>query len=717
MNKKNVGLLWLFALFIGATYHTPIASAVSVAYRNAVIYGSGASSCDGALGASCSGKNLTYWKSDGHLYAHHADNTETIADSPAIGTGGGTVTGVLTSGGISGGPVTSTGTISLDSAWFPVNVRGYGATGNGTTDDTAAIQAAINAAPAGSTLRIPDGTYKLSGSGSELLLINKPINIECAGWNTILSVSSSVPNTTDVIHITSSTGGNNGMTIRNCSILSVNGSSKAITAATNATPISITSTAHGFSTGNTIKVSGVLGNTNANGTWVITVVDANTFTLNGSKGNAAYTSGGTAAFVPGRHGINLDVTSGNVIQNIQFLHNTIGPFGGRALVTTNTAPVQNGVFLLRAEDNILRNGVNLSNAGDSLLFKGNTVTGGFNAFDVALVQGPGNPVGGGAHLLVIEDNNVTSQGCFVRVTAGSTIRIINNNVEPGATGSAGIDTSNCANGAAIDFDGTSAAPIYTGIIRGNYLANWTNNSTSGNIVRVNWAVGTVIEQNDAERAAAGPFSYVITSNAVNTNISIPSTEDSSITGTTVSDAGTRTWLHFFNPDGSEEFGSTTSVSYRMRIRGGTTQSGDIFDVQKTGGTHLIEIPSTGDVLLGGVADAGFPVQLGSTLMGGRIEIKAGLVAGRTTVADAAYTALQTDWIIAYTSLTAGRIVTLPTSVRAGTIFVIKNETSGAFAITATPTSGTCDGAASCATAASARASLRLYFDGTNYETF
>ena len=69
---------------------------------------------------------------------------------------------------------------------------------------------------------------------------------------------------------------------------------KIITGATNATPIAITCTAHGYSTGDTLVINGVGGNTNANGTWEITSTGANTFTLDGSAGNAAYTSGGSA---------------------------------------------------------------------------------------------------------------------------------------------------------------------------------------------------------------------------------------------------------------------------------------------------------------------------------------------------------------------------------------------------------------------------------------
>jgi hypothetical protein len=68
----------------------------------------------------------------------------------------------------------------------------------------------------------------------------------------------------------------------------------SITGATNASPISITASNHGLFTGQSVSISGVLGNTAANGQWVITVTGTNTFTLNGSTGNGAYTSGGVA---------------------------------------------------------------------------------------------------------------------------------------------------------------------------------------------------------------------------------------------------------------------------------------------------------------------------------------------------------------------------------------------------------------------------------------
>lgn len=70
----------------------------------------------------------------------------------------------------------------------------------------------------------------------------------------------------------------------------------SITAATNATPIVITtSVAHGLNSDYEVTIAGVLVNTAANGTFIVTVVDATHFSLNGSVGNGVYTSGGTVS--------------------------------------------------------------------------------------------------------------------------------------------------------------------------------------------------------------------------------------------------------------------------------------------------------------------------------------------------------------------------------------------------------------------------------------
>lgn len=70
-----------------------------------------------------------------------------------------------------------------------------------------------------------------------------------------------------------------------------------VTGATNAGPIVISTVeTHGLATGNKVFIAGVGGNKAANGWWTITVLSATTFSLNGSTGSGAYTSGGGVYF-------------------------------------------------------------------------------------------------------------------------------------------------------------------------------------------------------------------------------------------------------------------------------------------------------------------------------------------------------------------------------------------------------------------------------------
>lgn len=101
---------------------------------------------------------------------------------------------------------------------------------------------------------------------------------------------------------------------------------KAITGATNATPIVITATAHGFSNGDLVLIGKVGGNLAANGVFAVAGQTTNTFNLTdpitgGSVvGSAAYTSGGYAVCLgPSTSGDNLDDFSGAVVGTAQTL--------------------------------------------------------------------------------------------------------------------------------------------------------------------------------------------------------------------------------------------------------------------------------------------------------------------------------------------------------------------------------------------------------------
>lgn len=101
---------------------------------------------------------------------------------------------------------------------------------------------------------------------------------------------------------------------------------KAITGATNATPIVITATAHGFTNGDFVYINGVGGNLAANGYWKIANQATNTFELTdpitGANvvGSAAYVSGGYAVnYGPSASGDNLDDYDGAVVGTAQTL--------------------------------------------------------------------------------------------------------------------------------------------------------------------------------------------------------------------------------------------------------------------------------------------------------------------------------------------------------------------------------------------------------------
>lgn len=93
---------------------------------------------------------------------------------------------------------------------------------------------------------------------------------------------------------------------------------KAITGATNATPIVITANGHGLSNGDLVSQHGVGGNANANGHFRVANVTANTYELThpvtgaNIAGSGAYTSGGLALGLMAIEFIS-DIASGAIV--------------------------------------------------------------------------------------------------------------------------------------------------------------------------------------------------------------------------------------------------------------------------------------------------------------------------------------------------------------------------------------------------------------------
>lgn len=75
---------------------------------------------------------------------------------------------------------------------------------------------------------------------------------------------------------------------------------RSISAVISGSPTTIqTSSPHGYATGNRVSVTGVATPTGVNGSWVITVVDASTFTLDGSTSGGAWSGAGQVQRIQG----------------------------------------------------------------------------------------------------------------------------------------------------------------------------------------------------------------------------------------------------------------------------------------------------------------------------------------------------------------------------------------------------------------------------------
>jgi len=115
---------------------------------------------------------------------------------------------------------------------------------------------------------------------------------------------------------------------------------RAVTGATNATPIVITSAAHGYANGDIVTIKGVGGNTAANGEYKVASVATNTFALTNVTtganiaGNGAYTSGGII-MATGVAGPFSELTEGESVV-------VTGSASNNSTFTLNGVPSNNG---------------------------------------------------------------------------------------------------------------------------------------------------------------------------------------------------------------------------------------------------------------------------------------------------------------------------------------------------------------------------------------
>jgi hypothetical protein len=214
----------------------------------------------------------------------------------------------------------------------PVEPR-FGAAGDDSTDDTAEIQAAIDwlEVQGGGTLVINHGHRITSSLAFSTGKVNVYSPNSYQGYLTCIGAFTPIHytiegvrengapviqnlgflrgdsnNTSTAIRLESTvlvgdadgevSGANKGALVQGVRIESAYGSEKVITGATQADPVVITSVAHGYTTGDEVRIADVEGMTELNDReYEITVLSADTFSLNNEDGGSygAYTGGGT----------------------------------------------------------------------------------------------------------------------------------------------------------------------------------------------------------------------------------------------------------------------------------------------------------------------------------------------------------------------------------------------------------------------------------------
>ncbi len=101
-----------------------------------------------------------------------------------------------------------------------------------------------------------------------------------------------------------------------------------VTGASDAVPCVITTSApHGMTSGATVKIEGVRGNTGVNGSWIAVVLSPTMFSLTGSAGSGTYTGGGEwSSGVASLTVTNVATSSDTRAVRRQILRNTDGQF-------------------------------------------------------------------------------------------------------------------------------------------------------------------------------------------------------------------------------------------------------------------------------------------------------------------------------------------------------------------------------------------------------
>lgn len=333
----------------------------------------------------------------------------------------------------------------------PVNVLDFGAAGDGLTDDTAAIQAAIAEGEAtGNAVYLPANSYLVTDS----LEITGPVTFYGDGWQSELLVASAFSAASDVIWINPAAYTEN-IILRDFSIAPQSGT-------------------------------------------------------------------------PARYGIGVDIQTYGV-SYCEFSGIRIAELGSYCFATIPAGtPLQDGFFTSVIDRCVFVGGIKLDKAGDSLRITNNTITGPRIGVYVDLQHGAFD---GGPHGLLIDGNNITSNGGALYVLNCAMGVFSNNNVEMPTP-------SGVTNNAMIDLEGINT---FTLSVNGMALINnFLGSAIAGyDTIRVNYGRNVLIFGNYVSHPA-GSYSYKITANAVGTRILQNDDALDEAYTSIVSDAGSQT---------------------------------------------------------------------------------------------------------------------------------------------------------------------------------
>lgn len=245
---------------IGATFAT---GSLNVVNSSASVYGPFA---PGTYHVSNPSTNATY------------SNVSSLTIAASVTTPAAFIADVAGSGATS-----APGTITTPiTALIGVTVTNLAALIGATAESNTALVARCRAKLASVSPNGPKGAYLYFATTASQLLALQPVPVSLIGGPITRALV--VPNTAN--GIVQLYVANAGGTVHGVSQL-------GITNATNANPIVITSAAaHGLNNGDQVTITGVTGNTGANGTFTIGAAAGSSLTLTGSVGNGAYVSGG-----------------------------------------------------------------------------------------------------------------------------------------------------------------------------------------------------------------------------------------------------------------------------------------------------------------------------------------------------------------------------------------------------------------------------------------